>query len=129
MRLSKQITMTSSAVDDLPLANSTDLVLRHPTSEECIKIWNNTSAAWVASLTPSLYLEEPLYLISIPLAKEGGMTTWILVHKDHAPGRRQILCSCESFLKHSLTSNTGGIVSDKIVHGITSVFCPTPYRR
>jgi hypothetical protein len=36
----------------------------------------------------SLYLEEPLYLISTPLAKEGGVTTWILVHKDHAPGRR-----------------------------------------
>jgi hypothetical protein len=121
--------MATSIAYDLPLANSTDLVLRHPSPEECVKIWNTLSAAWMDSLTPSLYLEESLFLTSIPLAKDGGLTIWILVHKDHAPGQRQILCSCESFLKHSLASNTSGTVSDNIVHGIASVFCPTPYRR
>jgi hypothetical protein len=37
-----------------------------------------------------------------------------LFTKITLPGQRQILCSCESFLKHSLTSNTGGTVSDNI---------------
>jgi hypothetical protein len=57
------------------------------------------------------------------------MTLWVLVHKDHAPDKRRILCSCESFLKRSLTSDGSGTVSENIMHGIASVFCPVSYRR
>ncbi|EUC47621.1 hypothetical protein COCMIDRAFT_34854 [Bipolaris oryzae ATCC 44560] len=115
--------------DDLPNSKSPDLVLRHPTEDECIAIWNNTSAEWIDSLTPPLYLKECRFLTTIPLARDGGMTTWVLVHKDSAPNKRHILCSCETFRKHSLTSNSQGEVSDNIIHGIASVFCAPPYRR
>lgn len=122
------IAMTVLPKDDLPDSKSPDLSLRHPTEHECIAIWNNTSAAWIDSLTPQLYLKESFFLTTIPLARDGGMTTWVLVHKDSVPNERQILCSCETFWKHSVTSNTRGQVSDNIVHGIASVFCPLPYR-
>ena len=112
----------------LPDSNCPDLVLKHPTPKECITIWNNTSDAWVDSLTVPLYLEESEFLTTVPLAKNGGMTNWILVLKDAPPGKRRILCSCESFRKRSLTSDAGGRVSDNIVHGIASVFTPVPYR-
>ncbi|RMZ68226.1 lysine acetyltransferase [Pyrenophora seminiperda CCB06] len=121
--------MASTLTDELPPSTSLDLVLRHPTKEEQVTIWKSTSAAWIDSLTPSLYLEESLYLTSIPLARNGGMTPWILVHKDQNPDERHILCSCESFRKRSLTSDRNGTVSENIVHGIASVFCATPYRR
>ena len=114
--------------DYLPDSNSTDLVLRHPTANECVTIWNNTSNAWIDSLTLPLYLKESLFLTTVPLAKDGGMTMWVLVHKDMPPDKRQILCSCESFWKHSLTSDTSGKVSDNVVHGIASVFCPISHR-
>ena len=116
--------MTAIPKESLPDSKSPDLILRHPTEEECVGIWNNTSAAWIDSLTPPVYLNESLYLTTVPLARNGGMTTWVLVYKDSAP-----LCSCETFWKHSLTSDAQGNVSDNIVHGIASVFCSLPYRR
>ncbi|KAI1526017.1 GlcD FAD FMN-containing dehydrogenase [Pyrenophora tritici-repentis] len=121
--------MVGTSDDDLPSSSSRDLVLRHPTLEECVAIWKNSSVAWVESLTPSLYLEESLYLTTVPVARDGGLTIWILVHKDQAPGERHILCSCESFYKRSLTSDSNGVVSDNMVHTIASVFCAPPYRR
>jgi hypothetical protein len=121
--------MTPLLEDGLPESKSPDLCLRHPTEDEHIAIWNNTSAAWIDALTPTAYLEESSFLTTVPLAKDGGMTTWILVHKDLSPGERQILCSCETFWKHSLTSDSEGRVSDNIIHGIASVFCSVPYRR
>ena len=57
------------------------------------------------------------------------MTTWILVEKNLPQEQRRILCSCESFLKHSLMSDNDGNVEEVIVHGIASVFCPLEYRR
>jgi hypothetical protein len=68
-------------------------------------------------------------MTTVPLARNGGMTSWILVNKDKAPDERQILCSCESFYKRSLTSDISGTISDNIVHGIASIFFPIPCRR
>ncbi|KAI9777813.1 MAG: hypothetical protein M1816_004402 [Peltula sp. TS41687] len=113
----------------LPDSNSPDLHLSHPTSDECVKIWTNTSASWKDSLTIPVYLKESLFLTTVPLAKDNGMSTWILVDKNLPPDQRPILCSCESFRKRSLTSDADGNVNDTIVHGIASVFCPPAYRR
>jgi len=113
---------------ELPDSLSSDLCLAHPTADECVTIWNNTSASWKDSLTVSLYLKESLFLTTVPLAKDGGMTTWILVDKNLLPDQRTILCSCESFRKRSITSTPNGKVSDAIVHGIASVFCAPELR-
>lgn len=56
------------------------------------------------------------------------MTTWVLVDKNLLPGQRQILCSSESFRKHSLTSDCEGNVQEGLVHGVASVFCPLELR-
>ncbi|CAG5153132.1 uncharacterized protein ALTATR162_LOCUS3047 [Alternaria atra] len=120
--------MVKHSDEDLPSSDSPCLVLRHPTAEECTATSTNTSATWKDSLTPALFLEESRFLTTVPLACNRGMTMWILVHRDQAPGERRILCSCESFYKRSLTSDTSGAVSENMVHGIASVFCPSVYR-
>ncbi|KAI6086949.1 hypothetical protein F4821DRAFT_237263 [Hypoxylon rubiginosum] len=114
---------------NLPASDSLNLVLDHPTPNECTKIWSNTAASWKDSLTVPVYLTESQFLNTIPLAANEGMTTWILVEKNHAPDERQILCSCESYRKRSLVSDSEGNVEDCIIHGIASVFCPPEYRR
>ena len=65
----------------LPDAHSPDIHLSHPTGEECLKIWELSSLAWRDAFTLPLYLEESAFLTTVPLARDGGMTIWILVDK------------------------------------------------
>ena len=58
----------------LPCSSSSDLILSHPTPEECCSIWELTFPEWGDALTLPEYLEESLFLTSVPLAKDGGMT-------------------------------------------------------
>ncbi|KAK3324476.1 hypothetical protein B0T19DRAFT_428673 [Cercophora scortea] len=113
----------------LPNADSPLLGLRHPTKKECIRIWRLTSLSWRDSLDESQFLEESAYLLTIPLAKDGGMTLWLLTDTTLPPDNRPILCSCETFLKKTLVSNPSGGTSDKNLHGIASVFTDPQYRR
>lgn len=131
-----QATIHLSTKDDaltvnlnLPDSDASYLHLDHPTPDECVKIWSGTAAAWKDSLTVPLYIKESQFLTTIPLAKDGGMTIWVLVDKRLPPNQRELLCSCESFRKRSLTSDADGNVTDNIIHGIASVFCPPQYRR
>lgn len=121
--------MSSTKESYYPASDSSSLALRHPTPEERIEISTNTSQAWKDSLTLSMYLEESLFMATVPLSQNDGMTVWILVDKDLPPNHRPVLCSCESFRKRSLTSDAEGIVKENIVHGIASVFSPLQYRR
>lgn len=113
----------------LPDSDCCNLHLSHPTEDELLKIWTNTFVPWGDSLELPEYLRESLFLTTIPLARDGGMTSWILVDKTLAPNQRAILCSCETLYKRSLMSNADGEVEEVIVHGIASVFCPDEYRR
>lgn len=115
--------------DDLPDSNSPDLELAHPTPTECVNIWTNSSIAWRDALDLPTYLLESQFLTTIPLAREGGMTVWVLVDKKLPPDRRPILCSSESFRKRAFVSDAGGKVQEGIVHGVASVFCQPEYRR
>lgn len=80
-----------------PSAECPNLHLSHLTPEECTQIWSSTAASWKDSLSVPLYIAEAQYLMTVPLAENGGMTIWILVDKTKLPNQRQILCSCESF--------------------------------
>jgi hypothetical protein len=113
-----------------PLPDSTEpnLILSHPTPKECIAIWSNTATSWKDSLTPALFLEESLYMTTVPLAKDCGMTIWILVNRDSHPDNRIIYSSCETFRKDVLVSDKSGKTEDAIVHGIASVFCQVKLR-
>ena len=112
----------------LPHSESPDVHLSHPTARECLSIWKLSALEWRDALSPHLFLEESAYLTSVPLAKDGGMTQWILVDKNLPPDQRPILCSCESFRKRSLVSDIRGNVTEMIIHGIASVFCNPDYR-
>lgn len=118
----------SDSIAALPDPHSANIHLDHPTAAECNLIWGLTSLAWRDALTRDSYLEESAYLTSVPLARDGGMTLWILVDRNLTPGQRPILCSCETFRKHTLISDTEGNVTKVILHGVASVFCDPEYR-
>lgn len=119
----------SDNVPALPDAQSPNIHLDHPTAAERSLIWELTSLAWRDALTQNSYLEESAYLTSVPLAKDGGMTLWVLVDKNLIPGQRPIFSSCETFRKRTLISDTEGNVTKVILHGVASVFCDPKYRR
>lgn len=112
----------------LPDKSSSNLHLGHPTPGECLKIWTLTSSAWRDALTVPQYLEESEYLLTVPLAKDGGMTVWILVEEGAVPERRAILASCETFHKRVFVKGKEGGMEEGIVHGVASVYCDPEYR-
>lgn len=67
-------------------------------------------------------------MVTAPLARNGGMTNWILVDGRLPPGKRPILSSCETFRKRVLTSDQNGSVTDAMIHAIASVFCFPEHR-
>ena len=107
----------------LPDGESAALYLSHPTTEECLVVWRLSSLAWTDALSLPQYLEESAHLTTVPLAKDGGMTNWMLTQKGLPPGRRPILCSCETFRKRAFISDKNGNLSEEIIHGVASVFC------
>jgi len=121
--------MMSHDPSKLPGSTSVELHLDHPSQNECIAIWKKTAANWRDALSVPVYLKEALYLTTIPLAKDGGMTTWILVDKRLSPDQRPVLCSCETYVKRSISSDSTGNLTETMVHGIASVFCPIEFRR
>lgn len=92
-----------------------------------VETWNLNSVNWGTSLSKPDYLEREAYLLNAPVAKNGGMTHWILVDRNLPPNNRPLLASCESLRKPVLVSRNG-IVSEEITHGIGSVFSPPIYR-
>lgn len=113
----------------LPPADSSDIQLTHPTNKECLKIWELSSLAWRDALTLPQYLEESAFLTTVPLAKDGGMTIWLLTDNTLPADQRPILAACESFRKRSLISSPEGQLTETIVHGIASVFTDPALRR
>ncbi|KAF2028981.1 hypothetical protein EK21DRAFT_68614 [Setomelanomma holmii] len=114
--------------DDLPSSDSTFVCVSYPTADELRTISMNTAVSWQDSLSLSAYVEESQYMSTVPLARNGGMTSWILVDSRYPPGKRHILSSCETFRKRALVSDARGHISEAIVHGIASVFCSRKYR-
>jgi GNAT superfamily N-acetyltransferase len=117
----------SPAVRALPDSNSPSLHLTHPTNEEKVETWTLNSESWAGALSKPDYLEREEHLTKAPLAKDGGITHWILVDRGLHPNRRPILASCETLRKRALVSKDG-TVQDTISHGIGSVFCDPDYR-
>ncbi|EGE06484.1 hypothetical protein TEQG_05484 [Trichophyton equinum CBS 127.97] len=115
-------------MDSLPDAQSPNLHLAHPTENENLSIWKDTSAEWKGALTVSEYMKEYQYLMTVPLARNGCMTQWILVDKTLPADQRVILASCETFRKASLTRELDGSVKDTITHGVASVYCEPQFR-
>ncbi|KAL4925417.1 GNAT family N-acetyltransferase [Aspergillus undulatus] len=115
-------------MDSLPDAQSPSIHLDHPTDQENNAIWTLTSSEWKDALSVDAYLKESAYLMTAPLAKDGGMTQWVLVEKTAAPNKRFLLSSCETFFKRSWISDPDGNVTDVITHGVASVYTDPKYR-
>ncbi len=111
----------------LPDSKSESLVLAHPTPEERTATWTLNKVNWGSALSMADYLERESYLMTVPLAKDGGITHWILVDRNLPPNDRPILASCESLRKPVLVSQNG-VVTQEITHGVGSVFSNPKYR-
>jgi hypothetical protein len=112
----------------LPDARSPNLCLTHPTAGEFQTIYSLSFLAWGDALTLPQYLEESAFLTTVPLAKDNGMSVWMLTDKTLAQDQRPILCSCETFRKRAFITDTKGQFTETIIHGIASVFCNPKYR-
>lgn len=78
----------------IPDAKSTSLHLAHPTEDENLAIWQLTSEDWKDALHEDMYIKEAAYLMTVPLARKGGMSQWVLVDKNLPPDQRPLLASC-----------------------------------
>lgn len=111
----------------LPDSKSPSLHLTQPTPEERVATWKLNGVNWGSALKAEEYLEREAHLMTVPLAKDGGVTHWILVDHTLPPNERPILGSCETLRKRVLVSKNG-VVTEGITHGIGSVFCDPKYR-
>jgi GNAT superfamily N-acetyltransferase len=117
----------AALIFSLPDANSSSLHLAHPTPEEKAATWKLNSAAWGRALSLESYIKREEHMMNAPLAKNGGITYWVLVDKNVPPNERVILASCESIRKPALVGKDGSVV-EVVSHGIGSVFCNPAHR-
>ena len=115
-------------IQQLPDSQARSLDIETPTEEELELICKLNFAEWGDALTLPQYLEESKFLTKVPLAQNGGMTSWILTDPDRLPNQRPILASCEIFKKRALMLNEEAQMSEKMIYGIASVFVDPKYR-
>lgn len=120
-----------SHTKELPSADSPDLVLAESTKSELLYVWGLHHPMWGPALKIEDYLTREEFLMTVPLAKNGGVTHWILTDRNGTPDNRPIYASCESLRKRALTGRLGPdgpVLEDGIAHGIASVFTNPTYR-
>ncbi|KAJ2904459.1 N-acetyltransferase-like protein [Zalerion maritima] len=115
-----------------PPSGSTELYLTHPTEEEKKQIWASTHPLWGTALSREVYVKREAYLQTIPVAKTGGMSNWVLTTSPTPSENRLVLSSCESLRKRAFVSTTkeDGTVElkESTAHGIASVFNDPAFR-
>lgn len=116
----------------LPSAESPDLILAESTKAELQHVWALHHPMWGPALTLENYLNREEFLMTVPLAKNGGVTHWILTDRNGTPDNRPIYASCESLRKRALASRLDAegqvVLQEGIAHGIASVFTNPAYR-
>lgn len=120
-----------SPANGLPSADHPDLVLTESTKAELQHVWSLHHPMWGPALRLQDYLAREEFLMTVPLAKNGGVTHWILTDRNAPPNNRPIYASCESLRKRALTSRQGPdgpVLQDGIAHGIASVFTNPEFR-
>ncbi|KAI9713415.1 MAG: hypothetical protein M1820_000797 [Bogoriella megaspora] len=115
--------MTSTNLLD---GTSPYLKLTHPSDDEKVAQWKKNGVFWKGALTIEAYLKRERYLLEVPLARDGGLTHWILVDPSGS-GSRKVLAGCETLKKKALVAHNG-LVEDVVCHGVGSVFSPTEFR-
>ncbi|KAL7819851.1 hypothetical protein V8C26DRAFT_393579 [Trichoderma gracile] len=131
----------SSSPTPLPPSTSPTIILTNPTPKERTRTWLYNQTEWGNSLTVPAYLEREEYLLSIPLARNGGITNWILTDSSFAvpdkddDGERPVLAACETLRKRALVrdpsssaDSDGSTVRDVWAYGVASVFTNKAFR-
>ncbi|KAK3985179.1 lysine acetyltransferase [Cladorrhinum sp. PSN332] len=119
-----------SSPSDLPPSTSPSLILTLASESERVQTWTLTHPMWGPALTLDSYLSRESYLTTVPLAKDGGITHWILTLQGLPPNERPILSSCETLRKRVLytTAENGEMIKEGVAHGIGSVFTAKEFR-
>ncbi|PTB66898.1 hypothetical protein BBK36DRAFT_1117395 [Trichoderma citrinoviride] len=130
--------MPTSSPSSLPPSTSPTITLTNPTPKERIRTWLYNQTEWGNSLTVPAYLEREEYLLSIPLARNGGITNWILTDSsfpvssskdDDDDEERPVLAACETLRKRALVRDpVSGTVRDVVAYGVASVFTNKAFR-
>lgn len=107
-----------------------DLILTNPTRDERVRVWSGSHPLWGGALSLDGYLEREVRQLDIPLARDGGLTQWILTDASIPAGQpRPILSSCETLKKTALVRSPDGTTRQVTAHGVASVFTDPQYRR
>ena len=113
----------------LPSVLSPSLILTHPSHDEQIRTWTHNHPSWGPSYTVQTYIEREQHLLTAPLARDGGISQWILTDSAVPKAERPVLSSCETLRKRALVRHRDGQVHDVWAHGIASVFTYSEFRR
>lgn len=113
-----------------PLPNVTDpsVVLTNPTPDELRQTWRISHPSWGPGLTLDQYLEREAYMLTTALARDGGLTPWILTDSATESPQRPVLSSCETIKKRAVVADARGVITDVTAHGVASVFTDTACR-
>lgn len=117
--------------ENLPSVTSPSLILTNPTPAERERIWKGTHPQWGAALKLEDYIAREYDNMKAPLARDGGVTSWMLTDGNMKPDERPILSSCETYKKRALVSDpeNNAKVRDGTAHGVASVFTFPEYRK
>ncbi|OAA42469.1 hypothetical protein BBO_05132 [Beauveria brongniartii RCEF 3172] len=116
--------MTSS----LPSTASPSVVLAVASPSEQRHAWRATHPSWGRGLTLAQYFAREEYLLTTALARDGGLTPWILTTTT-TDSPRPVLSSCETLKKRAIVASPdGSSVTDVVAHGVASVFTEQGYR-
>ncbi|KAM3508985.1 hypothetical protein MY10362_000870 [Beauveria mimosiformis] len=115
----------------LPSAASPSVVLAVASPSEQRHAWRATHPSWGRGLTLAQYLAREEYLLTTALARDGGLTPWILTTTTTTvtDSPRPVLSSCETLKKRALVASPdGSSVTDVVAHGVASVFTEQGHR-
>ncbi|KAM3445373.1 hypothetical protein NHJ13734_000500 [Beauveria thailandica] len=117
--------MTSS----LPSTTSPSVVLAVASPSEQRHAWRATHPSWGRGLTLAQYLAREENLVTTALARDGGLTPWILTTTTATDSPRPVLSSCETLKKRAIVASPdGSSVTDVVAHGVASVFTEQRHR-
>ncbi|OAA32198.1 Acyl-CoA N-acyltransferase [Moelleriella libera RCEF 2490] len=106
------------------------LILAKATPDERVKIWTEQQPCWGAQYTVETFIQREVQLLQCLLAKDDGVTAWILTDPSAPPDHRPILSSLEIFRKRALVrDDKHGTLRDATAYGVASVFTFEQHRR
>lgn len=104
----------------LPDGSDPGLFLTTTSPSQHRRVHTSQAPSWGPGFTTQEYVDREAHFLTIPLARNGGLTPWILTD---ASKEEPIYSSCESIAKRGLYRDPStGTVTDVLSHGIAGVF-------